>query len=1405
MKRILSLGCLLAALISPPASAIFDTQPNGMSDLWERAQNGGDLYSNMLPGDDDDGDGWTNEQEATAGTNPKSSFAPDGFLRPEVNIIHDVPIDFDENGIIESNADVATIAWPVIAGKIYTLLHSANLAEGSWAVVTKHLSEDNGIRKCHALVTRTDGVPPSDPSMFWRIKVEDIDFDGDGLTDAEEYKLGTDPTKAQTIPGIPDLWLATNFTTILLNGGLSTIHPDDDPDGDGLTNLEEYQHGTDPNNPDSDNDGLTDSEEIARGTDPLNPDSDGDGMPDSWEVKWGLDPLNPADADMDADGDHVSNLREFEIGTSPTGIYRIEVLPLGDVPPSESNKYFHSAADDDSVVVRDSEIWTPASTLERITIPDAFGNRTIAPDTAWNSLETIVADLVADSIIQEGASLVPSGPESSDGTFRVYQTDATGAPLLILQKPGIFFGELAADVSWQAISNTGNVAGTKDREVPASGEIPAHVESDVVIQVGEDTNTIPMPVEWFPASTTPSVHALSDDGMVLIHRSFINPDESTHDEAYLLNATLNTYTLVRHPGLGVEAAVCLSSDNSRLLGTGPKPFQIAPDGTPIRIEDLQIKSDPSATAVSLSSLYPNAIIPNHITSDGRITITTTDANNATTIIQIVPYDDANQNGMADDWETSEIAYLIASDPQNWGYLDLNTLDPDTAYWDSPLTAAQAFASGSSPGAGLVPKLLDMPRYALFPITNAQPAGDPSPLQISDKGTVLYRNGTWAAGVWTQLASAAAGIVPHVVPALAEACSINDNNQILGFYSTSDKSLCYWNSPTASCRPISTADNSTNPPTPATFIAKVSNQTNVSWGLSNHCLFPGPVLSNDEKFFMDTWQWNPNTYIYERIAFSRWSLPASDGGPAIRIVPTMSQLGAIYNQGDIMWASTGAYGNPFGGGGLVVKAGSPPLPALPFMPINVAARLDGSIIAMSKDPSKTGMSYYKTSLAPNGAWHEDSLYTKAIDMSTDGTAIGYAQDGKTAPCLLAGRWVGIDRSAPLLPAEWKDSTVQLLDTTPGGWILTKRGPASSPSHAVMLPIKVDGMNNDDDVTPSNTESAGGVDRLSMTADKGTGQVPEMWIMAPIGGTNTVRFRGPLNSISKLALSCEKANFTPPEAANPDLQIGVSGNAVKSDDVKAKLKLGDSVESVSTPIMIKVMKKRTLRVALHMVKGRVKDHPETITTPSHMPTKTGLENYLNAVFGKQVNIFFDVTEPIVEDGTDHTGVLFDINNDHRVEVVDGSDEMRAIMQHPQADPMNRLKDIDVWVIGGQVKLFDQYPRQDKRILGVNLSGTRRIIIDGDLFEYDAISENKKADLILFAIAHEVGHVLSDEGHPQEKNNGSRLEWNGSAADPYVTSRLMCDGTMITNLNDPGIRLIKKEWDAIEKWVSRNIKDQ
>lgn len=65
-----------------------------------------------------------------------------------------------------------------------------------------------------------------------------------------------------------------------------------DADGDGLTNLEEFQRGTDPRIADTDADGLSDGNEAARGTNPLLADSDGDGVPDGLEVQSGSNPLD---------------------------------------------------------------------------------------------------------------------------------------------------------------------------------------------------------------------------------------------------------------------------------------------------------------------------------------------------------------------------------------------------------------------------------------------------------------------------------------------------------------------------------------------------------------------------------------------------------------------------------------------------------------------------------------------------------------------------------------------------------------------------------------------------------------------------------------------------------------------------------------------------------------------------------------------------------------------------------------------------------------------------------------------------------------------------------------------------------------------------------------------------------
>ncbi|MFH1207065.1 MAG: hypothetical protein V1668_00460 [Patescibacteria group bacterium] len=65
-----------------------------------------------------------------------------------------------------------------------------------------------------------------------------------------------------------------------------------DTDGDGLTDADEQKIGTDTSKADSDGDGLFDREEAkVYKTDPLKPDSDGDGQDDGTEVRNGYNPL----------------------------------------------------------------------------------------------------------------------------------------------------------------------------------------------------------------------------------------------------------------------------------------------------------------------------------------------------------------------------------------------------------------------------------------------------------------------------------------------------------------------------------------------------------------------------------------------------------------------------------------------------------------------------------------------------------------------------------------------------------------------------------------------------------------------------------------------------------------------------------------------------------------------------------------------------------------------------------------------------------------------------------------------------------------------------------------------------------------------------------------------------------
>ena len=98
-----------------------------------------------------------------------------------------------------------------------------------------------------------------------------------------------------------------------------------DTDQDGLNDVLENAGCTDSLVADSDSDGLADGVEDSNHdgildaveTDPCNPDTDGDAMSDGWEVLYGLNPLDSSDADMDSDGDGLSNMDEFGLGTDP--------------------------------------------------------------------------------------------------------------------------------------------------------------------------------------------------------------------------------------------------------------------------------------------------------------------------------------------------------------------------------------------------------------------------------------------------------------------------------------------------------------------------------------------------------------------------------------------------------------------------------------------------------------------------------------------------------------------------------------------------------------------------------------------------------------------------------------------------------------------------------------------------------------------------------------------------------------------------------------------------------------------------------------------------------------------------------------------------------------------------------
>jgi Bacterial Ig-like domain (group 2). len=120
-------------------------------------------------------------------------------------------------------------------------------------------------------------------SIFIKVQLSG-DSDGDGLPDDFELANGLNP-----------------------NNPIDAL---EDTDGDGLSNFDEFGLGTDLNNNDTDGDGISDGEEVVAGADgfvtnPLLGDSDGDGVWDGLEISVGSDPNDSTSFDLAASLDHI--------------------------------------------------------------------------------------------------------------------------------------------------------------------------------------------------------------------------------------------------------------------------------------------------------------------------------------------------------------------------------------------------------------------------------------------------------------------------------------------------------------------------------------------------------------------------------------------------------------------------------------------------------------------------------------------------------------------------------------------------------------------------------------------------------------------------------------------------------------------------------------------------------------------------------------------------------------------------------------------------------------------------------------------------------------------------------------------------------------------------------------------
>jgi hypothetical protein len=180
---------------------------------------------------------------------------------------------YEVRGVSDNNWQETTLTYNNMPARGAVVGTSGALTAGSWSVVpvtvlvagngainlaltgtsstSISFSSSEGTQPPRLVVTTSgggQGAAAESVVIEEPLGLPEIDSDGDGLSDADELANGTNLSLADSDgDGLPDLWE--------VEGGLSATNDsgDDgaegDPDGDGISNLDEYNGRTDPRVP----------------------------------------------------------------------------------------------------------------------------------------------------------------------------------------------------------------------------------------------------------------------------------------------------------------------------------------------------------------------------------------------------------------------------------------------------------------------------------------------------------------------------------------------------------------------------------------------------------------------------------------------------------------------------------------------------------------------------------------------------------------------------------------------------------------------------------------------------------------------------------------------------------------------------------------------------------------------------------------------------------------------------------------------------------------------------------------------------------------------------------------------------------------------------------------------------